>query len=236
MCARTTGGPEQQRDHGHERGPDRRGTRGAHTVHEASSSRAAGFSTPSSQRRVPPESLCARLRRHAPPNAQFTAIDARYRVRRSPPIPRFAARDVRRGGRSRVGRADATPPHRWPRTRPRSGEPHVRAADALRNIVEAAPSGRSASRWRHRQARSARQRRLSAATVRRYTARRIAAPRDARRATSPLRADRRTPQPARRRQAAHRGAHRTPGERLGSASKTSPVKHCAPRFPAGRAS
>ncbi|MDP9582434.1 UNVERIFIED_ORG: hypothetical protein J2791_001716 [Burkholderia contaminans] len=44
------------------------------------------------------------------------------------------------------------------------------------------------------------------------------------------------PQPARRRQAAHRGAHRTPGERLGSASKTSPVKHCAPRFPAGRAS
>ncbi|NIF45755.1 hypothetical protein F3J14_33930 [Burkholderia sp. Tr-862] len=51
-------------------------------------------------RRVPPESLCARLRRHAQPNARFTAIDARYRVRRSAPrfrVSPLASRDVASG-------------------------------------------------------------------------------------------------------------------------------------------
>ena len=115
----------------------------------------------------------------------------------------------------------------------RSGEPrHLRATGVLRNIVEAAPSSQClrvrrgpAYRIRctaqpHSRACAARTRRSSPATAHWRT----------------RRSNRRARQSARRWRATLRAARRTPCGRLGSASKTSPVKHCAPRFPAGRAS
>jgi len=57
-----------------------------------------------------------------------------------------------------------------------------------------------------------------------------------RRGSPPIRTNRHAPPSARRRQTASHDTRRVPRGRLGSASKTGPVKHCAPRFPAGHAS